>query len=336
MRPRPKKAPIFTRLFALLIFLAIIIFAGGFFYWNHLKSPINPKDTKLQAFVIVEGDSLSTVAKKLEEQKLIRSSVVFKKTAQDSGKLAKIIPGTVKVSPAMSVDEIIHALTEETVDKWVTLLEGWRVEQMGLQIEAKLGIEKDIFIKAAKPYEGYLFPDTYLFNNEATPEDIVSTLRNTFDQRYSKEIQQKISSKGITPEQGVILASIVEREARSDKVRTEIAGILLKRFRMGMALNADATVQYAKDSQRLASGKIDKFWQPITQADYKNVDSPYNTYLHAALPPTPIANPSLSSLNAVANADPNTPYVYYYHDSKGNTYYARTLDEHNQNVARYR
>lgn len=320
----------------LVIVILILLFVGGFLYWNHLKSPINPKDTKLQAFVIVEGDSLSTVSKKLEDQKLIRSSFIFKKTAQDSGKLEKITPGTVKISPAMSVEEIIHALTEGTVDKWVTLLEGWRVEQMAIQIEDKLGIKKDSFIKAAKPYEGYLFPDTYLFNNEATPEDIVSILRNTFDQRYSKEIKQKIQSKGLTPEQGVILASILEREARSDKVRTEIAGILLKRFKMGMALNADATVQYAKDSQELASGKIDKFWQPVTQADYRNVNSAYNSYLHAGFPPTPIANPSLSSLKAVANSDPNTPYVYYYHDMQGNTYYARTLDEHNSNVARYR
>lgn len=324
------------KLVILLLAIFVLLIMVGFFYWNYLQSPVNPKDTQLQAFVIVEGDSLYTIAQKLEDQRLIKSSFVFRQVAKSDGRLSKIEPGTVKISAAMSIKDIINALTEGSVDRWVTLLEGWRVEQMGLQIEAKLGIKKDEFIKAAKPYEGYLFPDTYLFNKEATVEDLVSTLRNTFDQRYTKELQQKIRSKGITPEQGVILASIVEREARSDKVRTEIAGILLKRFKMGMALNADATVQYAKDSQRLASGDLEKFWQPITQADYKNVDSPYNTYLHAALPPTPIANPSLSSLNAVANANPNTPYVYYYHDTKGNTYYAKTLDEHNANVARYK
>lgn len=332
---RQKKSPLLGLLILLLIFIGLLV-GGGFIYWNNLKSPVNPQDTKLQAFVIVEGDSLSSIAKKLKEKKLIKSGLVFKKVAQDSGKLKVIEPGTIKISPAMSVDEIVQSLSEGTVDKWVTLLEGWRVEQIGLQLESKLGIDKTAFIKEAQPDEGYLFPDTYLFNHEAKIGDIISTLKNTFDQRYDNDIKVKIHANGLTDAQGVILASIVEREARSDKVRTEIAGILLKRFNMGMALNADATVQYAKDSQKLAAGKLEKFWQPVTQADYQEVVSPYNTYLHAGLPPAPIANPSLSSLNAVANANPNTPYVYYYHDSQGNTYYAKTLEEHNSNVSRYR
>lgn len=335
MRPKQKKTSGCVRLAMLLIIVTVVVFLGGLFYWNSLKSPVNSKDTKLQAFVIVEGDSLSSIAKKLEEKKLIKSSLVFKKTAQDSGKLATVEPGTVKISPAMSMDEVIKIMSEGSVDKWVTLLEGWRVEQIALQLEQTLGIDKNTFTKEALSSEGYLFPDTYLFNHEAKSADIISTLKNTFDQRYDEEIKAKVRSKGLTDAQGVILASIIEREARSDKVRIEIAGILLKRLKMGMALNADATVQYAKDSQKLAEGKVEKFWQPVTQEDYKDVVSTYNTYLHSGFPPAPIANPSLSSLNAVANADPNTPYVYYYHDSQGNTYYARTLDEHNNNVARY-
>src|SRR5206468_3664982 len=119
-------------------------------------------------------------------------------------------------------------------------------------------------------------------------------------------------------------------------VRTKVASILLKRFKMGMALDADSTIQYAKDSQKLRQGaKLDKFWQPITSDDYHSVLSVYNTYLNAGLPPGPICNPSLSSLKAVASADPSIPYLYYYHDSEGNSYYARTLEEHNNNVANH-
>lgn len=334
-RSRKKRSPLLG-LFLLVLILGAIGWGGFSLWWNNQKAPVNPSDTNLQAFVIVEGDSLSTVAKKLEEGKLIRSSLVFKKTAQDRGKLVSIEPGTVKISPAMGVDEIIDSLGQGVVDKWVTLLEGWRVEQMAKVISEKLGIEEKVFVEAAKAYEGHLFPDTYLFNHKAKAEDIISTLRNTFDKKYSDEIIQKIKKLGLTADQGVILASIVEREARSDKVRTEVAGVLLKRFKMGMGLNADATVQYAKDSQKLKSGNLEKFWQPVLQSDYQDVVSPYNTYIHVGFPPAPIANPSLSSLNAVANADPNTPYVYYYHDSQGNTYYARTLDEHNINVANHR
>jgi len=156
-------------------------------------------------------------------------------------------------------------------------------------------------------------------------------MRGNFDKKYTGELQSKIKLKGLTLEQGVILASIVEREGRSDKVRTEVAGILLKRFKMGMKLDADATVQYAMGYD----SKTKKWWRTIIQADYK-FNSPYNTYLNNGLPPTPICNPSLSSLNALANADLNTPYLFYFHNSKGESYYGKTLEEHNDNVAKYR
>ncbi len=96
-----------------------------------------------------------------------------------------------------------------------------------------------------------------------------------------------------------------------------------------MALNADATVQYALGFQK---GENSWWKRSLTFEDLK-IDSPFNTYLHAGLPPAPISNPGLSSLTAVANADSTIPYLYYYHDSKGNSYYAKTLEEHNQNVA---
>ena len=128
----------------------------------------------------------------------------------------------------------------------------------------------------------------------------------------------------------------MEREGRSEKVRTEVAGVLLNRLEMGMKLDIDATVQYAKDSQKLKNGNIEKFWEPVLVADYQGVVSSYNTYTNNGLPPGPIANPSLMSLKAVANADPNSPYVYYYHDLQGNSYYAKTLEEHNENVASHR
>ena len=106
---------------------------------------------------------------------------------------------------------------------------------------------------------------------------------------------------------------------------------------MGMKLDIDATVRYALDSvEYRKSGKVEKYWQAIRQADYSGVESPYNTYLNNGLPPAPICNPSLSSLNAVANADTTTPYLFYFHNVKGETYYAETLDEHNENVSKYR
>ena len=252
-------------------------------------------------------------------------------SAKDAG-LTGVDIGDFIVSPSMTHGEIIDALKGASTDVRVTLLEGWRVEQIAKELNKTLKIPEAEFIAAAKEDEGYLFPDTYLFHPEASIETIISTMKNNFKRKYTDELQNKIKAKGLTPEEGVILASMVEREGRSEKVRTEVAGVLLNRLDMGMKLDIDATVQYAKDSQKLKNGSLEKFWEPILIADYSGVSSPYNTYLNNGLPPAPIANPSLMSLNAVANADSNSPYVYYFHDSKGNSYYAKTLEEHNANV----
>lgn len=216
-----------------------------------------------------------------------------------------------------------------TTQKKVTLIEGWRVEEMAARLNKELGIKNEEFIKAAK--EGYMFPDTYFFKPDANAEEITQILRNNFEKKYDEELQAKVKKLGLTTEEGVILASIVEREARSDDARRMVASILLKRFNIGMGLNTDATIQYALGYQ-----SAEKSWwkRHLTKTDLR-IDSIYNTYIHAGLPPTPIANPSLSSLTAVANANPKTPYLYYYHDSKGISHYGRTLDEHNENIANY-
>ncbi|MBI2022401.1 endolytic transglycosylase MltG [Candidatus Daviesbacteria bacterium] len=327
-RPRP------FRVLLLLVGLIIFLIYAGMSYWNFLNSPLN-KNGQLKAFVVQKGEGVSSIGDRLERGGFIRSSLAFQVSYQFSQQ-KRIEAGDFKLSPDMSVKEILENFSRGSVDKWTTLIEGWRVEEMAKKLNQELGIKNDEFLSEAKQYEGYLFPDTYLFNPKAKISDIVSTLRNNFDSKFSDELKNKIKQKGLSEEEGVVLASIVEREARSDKVRTEVASVLLKRFKLGMKLDADATVQYAKDSIALKNGRLDKFWQPISRADYSGVVSPYNTYLNNGLPPTPISNPSLSSLKAVANADPSTPYLFYYHDSKGNSYYAKTIEEHNRNIANNR
>jgi UPF0755 protein len=329
--PRKRKNPL-KAILAFLILLAVLVL-GAKGFWEFLKSPVD-SNGKMKAFVIRKGESVDSIASNLESEGLIRSAQVFKFDLKFSNMASSIQAGDFKLSPAMSNREIIETLSKGSIDKWVTLLEGWRAEEIARQLDKELGVDESEFLKEAE--EGYMFPDTYLFNPEAKVSDIASILKNTFNARYDDELQAKVKSKGLTPEQGVILASIVEREARSDGVRAKVAGIYLNRLKEGMKLDADATVQYAKDSQTLErGGKVDKFWKPITREEYSSVKSDFNTYLIPGLPPGPICNPSLSSLKAVANAE-STPYLFYYHDSKGNSYYARTLDEHNENVANHR
>jgi UPF0755 protein len=218
MNYRRKKNPL--RFLILLIILGVIAFFGFKGYMNYLSTPLD-KNGKIQAFVVNKGETFTDIADRLEKDKIARSSMVLKDIYTSKYNSKPIEPGTVKVSSSMSAEDIVKTLTEGAVDKWVTLLEGWRVEQMAEELSNKIGVDKNEFLENAE--EGYMFPDTYLFNPEATPADIASILRNTFEVRYTDEIQNQIKALGLTPEEGVILASLVEREGRSDKVRTEVA-----------------------------------------------------------------------------------------------------------------
>lgn len=320
---------------AVLLIVLILAFFIGKGWWNSQFEAVSsdehssPSDKTEKVFVVVKGEGISEIADKLKKDDLIRSPFAFKLYTKQQNLDAKIQPGTFKLNPSMSVATIATTLTNQPLDNWVTLLEGWRVEEMAQKLNKSLGVDQKEFLKLAK--EGYMFPDTYLFSKDFSTKQIADRMRANFENKYTDDLQSKIKALGLTPEQGVILASIVEREARSDEVRKMVASILLKRFKISMGLNVDSTIQYALGYQE----DEQSFWKRHLTRDDLQVKSAYNTYLHSGFPPTPICNPSLSSLKAVANADPSTPYLYYYHDSKGNSYYAKILEEHNQNVADY-
>lgn len=314
-----KKIPVLIIIFLLLFFVV-----RG--WWNSQLAPAG-SDKGLKTVIIAKGSGLNEIANQLKKANLIKSPFVFKMLVKKENLDRKLQAGTFKLSSSMSSLEIAQKLAGGADEIWVTLIEGWRTEEIADKLQNELNIKREDFLKVAK--EGYMFPDTYLFPREFTAEQISKILRDNFNSKFSSELRSKIRSQGLSEDQGVILASIVEREGRSDKVRTEVASILLKRLKIGMGLNADATLQYALGYQ-----KDEKSWwkRHLTNED-KLIGSPYNSYIHSGLPPTPICNPGLSSLQAVANADSSTPYLYYYHDSKGNSHYGKTLEEHNENVS---
>lgn len=311
--------------FVIFIIIMIFIVKG---WWSDQLAPVSTdKSTKI--IVIEKGENFSKVLDDLKKQNLIKNPWVFDLYAKQSGLGNKILAGTFRLSPSMSSRQILKVLTEQPLDNWVTLIEGWRVEEMANKLSSELGVRSSEFSKNAK--EGYMFPDTYLFPKDFTAQAIAEKLRDNFDAKFTDEIKTKIKKLGLTENEGVILASIVEREARSEGARKMVASILLKRFKIGMGLNADATIQYALGYQ--ANEK--SWWKRHLTRDDLKINSPYNTYLYRGLPPSPICNPGLVSLQAVASADSSAPYLYYYHDSEGNSHYAKTLEEHNQNIANY-
>lgn len=311
-----------------LTILVVVLFFGLKFWFNFELSAVS-SDKISKDIVIPKGQSLSQIANNLKQENLIKSSFAFQVMVRQKGLGSKIQAGFFRLSPSMSGSEIVKILTSGSEGVWVRLLEGWRAEEEAEEVNKQLKIDKEEFLKNAQ--EGYMFPDSYLIPREATVSYIIDTLKNTFDQRFSDDLRLKITKQGLTKKQGIILASIVEREARSAGARQMVASILLKRFKIGMGLNADATIQYALGYQ-----KDEKSWwkRHLSLEDLK-INSPYNTYIHSGLPPAPISSPSLSSLTAVAEADSSTPYLYYYHDLEGNSYYGKTLEEHHANVVNH-
>lgn len=215
----------------------------------------------------------------------------------------------------------------------VTIPEGWRREQIAALLEEKAITVADDFLNLTKNDEGKLFPDTYDFYPATPAANVRAKLLSTYDTKAPT-----------VDETTLIIASIVEREAQNDDERAQIAGVYWNRYKIGMALQADPTVQYGKDTLALnaalkATGtRVErvqvlrdfKFWQPITRADYTNVDSSYNTYRRSTLPPGPICNPGVKSIEAAQNPADNG-YYYFLHTSDGRILFAKTLAEHQAN-----
>lgn len=211
------------------------------------------------------------------------------------------------------------ALNSKRADVSVTFQEGLRREEYAARLATAGICTYEDFLAASTGTEGKLYPETYRFFPNTPAKDVVAKLTAQF----AKELAGNVP----TDEQ-LVLASIVEREATNASEAPAIAGVYANRLKIGMRLDADPTVQYGKDTlawqqQKLASFD---FWQPILRADYQGVESPYNTYRTAGLPPTPISNPSLSSIRAAQNPQEHS-YFYFLHKD-GKLLLSRTLAEH--------
>lgn len=309
----------------------LLILTATFFYLFYKEGslPVNKKSAISKIFVIKQGESLDTIANNLANEGLIRNKIVFYLIVKKLGIERKIQAGDFRISENMNASEVATNLTHGTIDIWLTLIEGMRKEEMAQVISKNLDIPEIEIIKSTD--EGYIFPDTYLVPKTATMETILSIIKNNLNNKFDEKLHTQAKNKKLTEKQVLILASLVEREARQASTREKVAGIILKRYLADWPLQIDATVQYALGYQ-----PNEKSWwkKDLTNED-KEIDSPYNTYKNKGLPPEPICNPSLSSIKAILNADENTPYWYYLTDKNGVMHYAITFEEHENNVNKY-
>ncbi len=317
---------------------AVLIALGArSFYRSAMLFAADPAGAQRIVFSVPQGSNASEVADLLEDQELIKSSSVFAWTLRRQGLDGRMRAGKYVLSGKEKVADLVILLTSgKGAELAVTFPEGWTLSQLADRLEAQDLTTREAFLNCLKTcrfdfgflptgsLEGYLFPDTYFVNaGEYSDQSFIRRAIATLDQRLAEADEEALKKSGRTLHQVLTMASIVEREESNAAERPTVAGILWKRFEKRMGLGADATVLYALG--RTKGG--------LTSEDLK-VNSPYNTRRFAGLPPTPIAAPSLSSIKA-ALYPMASPYLYYLHDSQGDVHYARTLEEHAANRAKY-
>jgi UPF0755 protein len=339
-------------LWSFLIALGIVLsVAGGalFYLWNGLRpAPASASPVKI---TISSGMRAKSVAELLELNGLIRSAFLFSGWLKVEGEGSRFQAGEYELTPGMTRDEIVAKLNTGDIVAAATIRftipEGFTVQQIAARMVEAAQLDKTKFLEAAGkadlwtgslwtkaipsdkglryPLEGYLFPETYELKRGSTETDIINRMLSELDHKLDQlpeDWQSVLEERGLTVHQLLTIASLVEREVVVDEERPMVSSVIQNRLRIKMPLQIDATIQYLLDKQK----------ERLLEDDLK-VESPYNTYLNAGLPPGPIASPSLKSIEAALYPE-QTDYLYYVTKKDGsNTHlFAVTYKQHQKNI----
>jgi UPF0755 protein len=316
-----------------------------------LLTPASNDPTPVR-FTIAPGDLPADVAARMEKQGLISSAELFLNLVKYEKVGTKIQAGEYVLRKTMTMDEIIDAVQHGLAKMiTVTIRPGWRAEESADYL-ATLGLKnynRDQFVRlvregkfdyaflkdrpknAPASLEGFLLPESYNVPFDIANDALLTLMLDTFGQRVTDKTRQQIAAQKMTLLEALALASIVEREAVVANERPIIASVFLNRIKKKMFLQADSTAQYALGYQAATK----QWWKsPVTIEELTGVNSPYNTYRNAGLPPGPICNPSLASIVAVAEPA-QTEYLYFFSKGDGTHAFAKTYEEHLQNQQKY-
>lgn len=313
----PKKYKIKKNKLFILITIVVILIIGATVAYQQVFStkPCNAQITQTQVFEISSGATTKSIASALKEDGLIRSELAFVHYVKKSGNDGKLRSGSFELSPSMSVEEITEKILKGIGEvKKFTIPEGYTLKDIvQVFVSAEIMTEEEFWqLVIDEPFseypfladleanehrlEGYLFPDTYIIGVNSKPREVICAMLDRF-----AEISAMLpeNQSGLSDKEMVILASLVESEAKLDSERANIASVYLNRLAQGMALQCDATVLYALPERK----------DVVLYSDLE-YDSPYNTYKYTGLPPTPICSPGLKSLEAACQPA-DTDYLYY-------------------------
>jgi len=313
--------------FLSFIFIFLIVFclaAGYFFVRSQVITPAGGQSTE-ETFVIKKGESVRKIAAHLEEAGLIKDKIWFVWYVFYKGWTTQLKAGQYELSPAMNIPQIARriakgeAISQETE---VTIPEGFNLKQIDVRL-AQVGLIHPGDLIKRPQLEGYLFPDTYRFDRNTSLEEIIAKMRENFDRKLDKELKDEIARQGKTVKEIIIMASLLEREVPTYSDQQLVSGIFWQRLKINYPLESCATIAYILG--------VDKWRYSIEDT---RIESPYNTYLNIGLPPGPINNPGLSTIRAAIYPQ-ESDYNFFLSKPDGQTVFSRTLEEHNQNKAKY-
>lgn len=305
----------------------ILFFSFLTLWWINGIQPVNSKSSDLKKFSIEQGSGVRDIADNLARENFIRSRFIFLTVLKILRIDNSLQAGEFELSPSMNALTIARTLTRSTTDIRVTFPEGKRAEEIAEIIVKYIpGINTETAISQLTLHQGYLFPDTYNFEKDSSIGEIIKVMRENFNKKYST----LNPDTGYTQDEIVIIASMIEREARHSEDRPLVASVIYNRLNIGMKLDIDATVQYALGYNQTQKN----WWKKGLTGDDLTIDSPFNTYTNPGLPPQPISNPGLASLEAAANPS-DTDYFFYFTDKNGLNHYANSLEEQNANINKY-
>jgi len=331
---------------ALLGVILLLMSVGSYAYIQRaINTPLSKKKVEKREFTIREGENVGQIAYNLEKERLINGKDYFRIYVWQRGLAGRLQAGNYELSPSMTIPEIVELFVSGKVKSdeiSVTIPEGFsnkeideRLAKNGLIKKGEfLNFDKNITLDLSKydflkdkpnnvGLQGYYFPDTYVYHKGSSVEEITKKMLDNFDRRLSNSLREEIRRQGKSIFEVVILASIVEKEAKYPEDMKMIAGIFQNRLKMGKPLESDATINYITGSGR-------------SQSTYEDIqiDSPYNTYKYPGLPPGPISNPGLEAIKAVVYPA-KTDYLYFLTKKDGKAVFSKTYEEHLRNKKKY-
>ncbi len=319
------------------IAVAVVLVVAAVIAWS-LYSLYGDRSHPAQStqVIVPRGATFADIARELAEAGIISNATSFRLLARVEHADVDVHAGAFRFTPHQTAAEVLRALLTggAQIATWVTIPEGFTASEIAARLQSAgvasgtnfqqyfLTTPLEVDGTKTRNLEGFLFPSTYLIPLDATGPQIEKQLTDEFFKKLPPDAVARANALHVTVPQAVTVASLVEREAKVDSDRPVIAGVIYNRLRLNMPLQVDATIEYALPQHKTE----------LSFGDLK-IQSPYNTYLHAGLPPTPIANPGAASLEAAFHPAA-TDALYYVYCGNGHHVFAKTLSEHQANVAR--